>query len=442
MGRTRSVDRACSSVTLYGSLLVGAAIRVKIGFKVDRIGWYRLFGPLVDEALRQRHEVVLLHRDYATDRSGLKAYQWADPARVPTFRHGTPVVHRWRTARELVYLGRSQRIDALVTIWSYFDPGPCEELQADGVVWVALQESHEFHVFPVEMLLRPDRMCMFSEWWIDVVRRYYPDADAAAVRARLVATGWPELDSFALVDRAHVRSRLGAGDRPIVTLASYKQHRDDSWEQIAFRDALRPRAAARALLALRPELLHWISAGVTYDELLRSLRAFCDRNGALLVSKARMKDDPPLTERRLADISLFDQSYYPATVVELASVSQVFVNFMSTSTLEAVHGGAYVLVPMPPDVSEWMRSPVSRRFREVVGWRDEGSLWNYPGVVEQLPIADVIRDLPDRALNDIRPDPWARASYVERFLGGEVGHAARTLAAIEDAVGQRWRRER
>jgi hypothetical protein len=407
---------------------------VRIGFKVDRIGYYRLFSPLIEAALARGDAVIALHRDHPIDRTGPKAYQWADPDRVPQFRSGTARIVQYRDEGDLVRCSQSEAIEALVTIWAWSEAEGCAALRDAGVTWIALQESHEFHVFPAAMLLRPDRVCLFSEWWVDVVARYYGEVPLSRWREQLAATGWPELDTFRLVDRDDVRHRLGSGGRPIVALASYKQHSDDPWEQLVFRSGGRVSALARVAARGRLDLVPAALSGLTYAAFLRALRSSCDRAGAILVSKSRGKDRPPRDELHLADTALGDEGVYPATVVELAAVARVFVSFLSTVTLEAVFGGGVSLCPMPPEASSWLRSPASRRFRELLGYRRPGTLWNYPGVVEQRGIADLLVDLRRSGITELTADPRARAAYVETFLGGEHGHSARTLAAVDEAV--------
>lgn len=412
---------------------------MKVAFKVDRIGYYRLFAPLIDHAMGQGASVLLLHRDSPGDRTGLKAYQWADPAKVPAFRSGTPRVLQYRSERELVEVADRERPDALVTIWAWSDAAACEAIRDSGVTWAALQESHEFHVFPVEMLLRPDVTCMFSEWWVELVEKYYADAPKDRIRGRLVATGWPELDALALVDRSAFRARHHIPEgAPVVTLASYKQHADDPWEQLVFRSGSRAAATLRALSRGRLGYLRSAREGILYVELLRAVRAFCDRNGAVFVSKSRGKDRPPPEELRLADVALQDEGYYPATILEIAAVSDVVISFLSTATLEAVYAGALSICPMPPQESEWLRAPGSARFRELLAYRQPGSIWNSPGVVRQIGVAELIRDLPGMTLTDLRPEAAARSTYVDRYLGPQdARHAARTWRAIEDATARK-----
>lgn len=414
---------------------------MKVAFKVDRIGYYRLFAPLIDHAMGQGATVLLLHRDAPGDRTGLKAYQWADPAKVPAFKAGTPRVLQYRSERELVELAERERPDALVTIWAWSEAAACEAIRDRGVTWAALQESHEFHVFPIEMLLRPDVMCMFSEWWIELVEQYYADAPRDRIRARLVATGWPELDALSLVDRSAFRSRHHISENaPLVTLASYKQHADDPWEQLVFRSGSRATAIARALSRGRFGYLRSAREGILYVELLRAVRSFCDRNGALFVSKSRGKDRPPPEELRLADVALQDEGYYPATILELAAVSDVVISFLSTATLEAVYAGALSICPMPPQESEWLRAPASARFRELLAYRQPGSIWNSPGVVRQIGVEELIRDLPGMTLSVLRPDQPGRHAYIERFMAADdAGHSARTWQAIRDALARKAR---
>lgn len=410
---------------------------MKVAFKVDRIGYYRLYGALIEEAFRAGADVVALHRDLPTDRRGDKAYQWADPAAVPAFAGGAPLVEQWRSEAELVAVARRHAVDAMVTSWSWSDPAPCATLRDEGIAWIALQDAFDFHPFPAEALLAPDVTCFFSEWWLELVERYYPDAPRDRLRARLAATGWPQLDTYALVDRAAVRARWGIGERPVVALATYKFHADDPWEQLVFRAGSRPEAVARALLGRRPDLVRAAREGPTYAELIRALGAFRDREGAVLVSKSRIKDRPPRVEQRAADVELVDTSYHPATIVELTAIADILVSFLSTTTLEAVFGGAYAICPLPREESAWLHSRHYRRFRELAGFREAGSFWNYPGVVWQVGVAELIRELPSMRLGELRADATARARYVETFLGGASGHAARTWRTLSAIVDRR-----
>lgn len=410
---------------------------MKVGFRVDRIGYYRYFGRLVERALEAGADVVLLHRDLPTDRVGWKAYQWADPRLMPTFRAGTPRVVQWPDENSLVAIAEAERLDAIVTVWAASEHAAMTFLRGRGVAWVALQDAFDFHPYTVEMLLRPDVTCVYSAYWVDLIRHYY--GDDPRLDGKLQPTGWPELDWFAAVDRAAIRWRLGIPEGVrVVTIATYKHHLNDPWEQVVFRPESFIGAAARAVRHRRPDLLRERVRGVTYASLLRAVRVFCDRNGAVLLSKARGKDAPPRIERQLADRCLIDMSHHPPTIVEVAAITDVWISFLSASTLEAVCGGAYNLSPLPSAISYWLNDPWRAPFRALVGYRTPGSIWNYPGVVGQPTIAELIEELPTERLSRFQVDQAARREYVSRFLGGEPGdHSRRTWDAIMTVVAER-----
>src|SRR5262249_26370204 len=79
----------------------------------------------------------------------------------------------------------------------------------------------------------------------------------------------------------------------------------------------------------------WDDRGV-----VRTLREFCDANGAALVVKARGKDPVP---RYLVDVAagrvIYDENDYPATILELMSVASLCVHFFSTVAYEAAYAG-------------------------------------------------------------------------------------------------------
>lgn len=415
---------------------------LKVGFRVDRIGYYRLFGALIDAAGLDGAETHLLHRDIPADRVGPKAYQWADPSKVPVFQHARWQVHQWSTDTELYETARDLRLDAIVTIWSTWERAPMISLQRDGVTWVALQDALDFHAYPASALLAPDAVFVFSDYWIDLIERSYSaEVSPASVRAKVVATGWPELESYRTLDRRASRARLGVpADAPVVTLATYRPHRSDPWEQIVFRSPNVLVSAARALRKRRLDLLARRFREPTYSTLLRSLRRFCDRDQAILISKHRPKDEPPALERALADIAPTDFTHYPATIIDVAAISRIFIAFLSASTLEAVYGGAYCICPLPPDDSHWLNDAVVERTRRLARYRDEGSLWNFPGVVQQMPIREFVDLLRTATPRDFRLDARRRSAYVERFLGDENSSpATRSWERLREIVGTRAR---
>jgi hypothetical protein len=150
------------------------------------------------------------------------------------------------------------------------------------------------------------------------------------------------------------------------------------------------------------------------------MRAFCDANGAALVVKARAKDPAAAYLRAVADRVLYDESDYPATILEVMSLASLCVHFFSTVAYEA----AYAAVPsvcVTADPDDLGFSPTLRRAYLSTA---TGSSFNFPGVTYPLSVAEVVGGFGRRRLGDFPLEPVARAQYLDKFVGPDDGKAS------------------
>src|SRR5262249_34679142 len=144
-----------------------------------------------------------------------------------------------------------------------------------------------------------------------------------------------------------------------------------------------------------------------------ALRAFCDGNGALLVVKSRLKDPVSRHTAARADRVFYDESYYPATILELLSIASLCVHFFSSTAYESVFLGvpSLCITPRDEDIglpAVWM---------ELLNNTREGGVFNFPGASYHLSLPELFEDLPRRSLKDFPVDPTARARFLETFVG-------------------------
>jgi hypothetical protein len=153
------------------------------------------------------------------------------------------------------------------------------------------------------------------------------------------------------------------------------------------------------------------------------MREFCDRNGALLVVKARRKDPVPHYARRRADRVFYDLAHHPPTILELLRVASLCVHFYSTTVLEAAACGvpSLCLAPREEDLG-----PTSWGFGFVHNG-ETGGIYHAPGIAYWRPLAEAFDGLPTWRLADFPAEPGARRRYVERFLGFDDGRSAGRL---------------
>jgi hypothetical protein len=426
---------------------------MRLGFVIERKNYYRLFGPIIDRALARGVEVDCWH-DVSQLRTGPKALEFPDPNAVPHFRHGRPRVKTYRGAEDLASQLGSEPRDAMIAVGC----GPAAGNAGAGR-WFGLQ-----YTLDVAALIEPDgrSRCdgigLHTAYWasrtadaLRIVFHNRPDVlasiDAAAIaktiEAKGTVVGFPQMDQLHDIDRALVRRRLQERfgidpARPVVLYAPFpfRSNPRPFWVRHVYggRNQLHQRIAVA--VARRNEYRDHIGRGWNDRGVVGAIRRFCDANGAALVVKARTKDPVPGYLARRAEAVLYDETYYPTTVLELMSIASLVIHCFSTISYEA----AYAAVPsiciaasqedlgFPASWQEWFHSVKS------------GDTFNVPGVVYPLTLDAMLKTLPSARLSDFPLELPARARYLEKFVGFDDGKCSdRVLDAVQSLVEGRRR---
>jgi hypothetical protein len=270
--------------------------------------------------------------------------------------------------------------------------------------------------------LKSDLVGLYSEHWAELALEFFRekelvrpgDGTEQQIDTKARAVGFPEMEAASLVDPREVRRRLGIpADKPVVVMLPYSYgfgpssfratHRGQQWSHWALA-----RGLVRQL---------WSDLNV-----VKVVRAFASRNGAHLVVKSRMKRRPPFYTRAVADTHLYDESVYPATILELLKIASVCIGFYSTTVHEAAYLGIPYVCLRPSDRD--VRGP--RAVQRVFMDRSKSS-WDFPGVSTVFEVPEAIASLPRSALDDFKVDAQARATYVEKFLGYDDGRSAKRV---------------
>ena len=403
-----------------------------IGFLIGAQTYYKMFGPAVEEALRQGIETHLLLRNPPELQQGPKAYLRPTPATVPAFAAGAPRVHRWTSDESLLALCREHGIAAVVAIWLYpRDYALCGLLRSHGIRWISLQHGVEHFILPARSFLEADATCLYGPYWRDRTMAFYQDTEGVDVSAKIEVTGCPELDALARIDRAEVRRRYGMpADRPVVLWLPHDYHAYDLWEMLVFRRDWHPRYVWQALRRRRTDVLPLLWQGVTHVQFARALRAFCDRNDAFLVVKSRRKDRPGAADRRIADCFTFDRSYHPPTILELLAVADLCVHVFSVTAMEAAAAGVPGLCLLPPAASSFISDPHTAWRRTAEDFLAPDTLWHFEGVSRLWSLDDAVQRLPTTSLETFHMPPERRRMYLERFVGPADGESAKRLLRV------------
>jgi len=406
---------------------------MRIAFIIRRKNYYRLLGPAVEEGLRRGWRVECWH-DSSQPRGGGKGSEFPDAA--PTMVAGAPGIHAFQGSEGLAARLRGDAPDVVVTL----DPPDPEVRSASVARWLWLQYSADILFEPTPRgFFDADAVGGYSACWRERLEQRYQDpAVATEIRAKMRLVGMPELDAVQRIDPGEVRRRLGLpDDRPIVLYLSFplRSNPPTFWLRAVFRPSTRLGMAARTLLAWRMD--HWpeVREGLNDRRLVEAVRGFCDRAGAVLVMKSRLKDPIPRYARRRADHAFYDLSHYPPTILELLCVSSLCIHAYSTTVLEAAYCGVPSLCLAPTDAA--MGQPAFAS--ELVHNLKPGWIYNWPGVAYGVPLRDAFEGFARWQLDDFPLGAQARAEYVERFLGFDDGRSA---ARLLDVAGSMLEAER
>jgi hypothetical protein len=421
---------------------------VKFVFLVSRQPEYRLIAPVVDEVLGRgwRAECWLNH---GWHRDGLKAYQFPDLDAAPAFRHGQPHFATYAGDGDLDARLRATDADVVVSC------APPPTIPVGGVdgarrqVWVGLQHTIDFLItYPADVLLACDVIALYSDWWRQwAVEHYAGEATAdmstfvPKLAARSAVTGFTALDPITMIDPHEVRARWGIPKtQPVVVLLPFGQGvgKTAFWPRGIFGEPSRIRQVANVVAKRRFEYWHEARHGARDIDVVRALRRFCDRHGACLLVKSRRKTPIPAYTARLADKCLYDESYYPSTVLEALSVASLCVGYYSATVTEAAPSGVPTLC-VTMDADDYCGDDAwnIRLFRRFFN-RTEGGVFQFNGVTTTVTPREAIAHLEHASLDSFAMNSDARARYVEKFLAhDDFAASARVVDAAERAVHAR-----
>ncbi len=404
---------------------------MRVAFPIHRKNYYRPLGPVIEEALRRGHQVDCWH-DWGQPRRGPKGSEFPDAVPIALSRGSQ--VRTFRGAADLVRRFREDPPDVVISQ----DPPTSTLKERTSTKWVWLQYATEilFYSTP-ESALRSDALATYSPYWATKLVQRFADSSAARDLERCtVAVGMPELDVLPQIDPDKVRHRLDLHrGRPVVLYLPFPLHSNPQtfWLRRVFTPATPLVRGLGTLLAWRMEYWEHVRRGWNDRRLVESVREFCDRAGAVLVMKSRLKDPIPRYARALADRALYDPSHYPPTILELLSVASLCIHAYSTGVFEA----AYCGVPSLCLASDRRDMGLPDYLHDLVYNGDLGGIYNWPGTAYCVALRDAFDGLRRWSLADFPLDTAARKRYVERFLGFDDGRSSERLLDVAERVGGR-----
>jgi hypothetical protein len=411
---------------------------MRIAFLIQRRNYYRLLGPVIERALARGWQTECWEAG-AEALKGRPALERREA--LPAFRHGQPVRHTYHDDAALGGLVADAAPDVAVTL----SPPPPSVATGGRTRWLGLQYTLDIgRLVDGDGRTPFDAIGVHSDYWreraadarriLDFNRaralgRAPATVDDAAVAAtmqrRATVVGFPEMDQYHAIDPVLVRRRLGLDPaRPVVVYCPFPflSNPRTFWVRHVYGASHWHQWLATRVGPGHRYAPH-VAGGWDDRGVVKAVRAFCDATGAALVVKARPKDPVPGYLARSAERVLYEQTDYPATILELMSVASLCLHFFSTVAYEAAYAGVPSIC-VTADGDDLGFAPIWQ------GWflsTAPGSSFSFPGVTYPLSVEQVVTELPRRQLTDFPLEPAARAHYLEKFVGVDDGKASDRL---------------
>ena len=419
---------------------------MKVLFVITRLSDYRLLGPVIDCALRSKWQVECLH-DYSFPTTGMKKYLFPAIAQAPNFQHGQPSVQSYRGSAELVERLKHGDSDAVVSM------APLQTDTAGAVpnrypVWTCVQSGLDTLMNSSHRLKGCDLLALYTRWWLDWAVSHYEAtervSDVSALRRSLESrsrfVGSPEYEAVRLVDRQAVRRRWGIpSDQPVVVLLPFPQGvgRRTFWPKKIFSEPSRVRRVVNAITHGKLSYLGAAWSDVNDVDVVSAIRNFCDRNGAFLLVKSRQKTPIPPYLRAVSDKCIYDESFYPPTIIEALSIANLCISYYSLGVFEA----AALRVPhfcIAHSAEDYLGNDAGNLDSLHQGEffnRRPGGAFQFSGVSTTASADEAVALLQSRILDDFGVKVSSQDEYLKKFLGEGDGQAAmRAVDAIESFV--------
>ena len=347
-----------------------------LAFPAQRLGYLKVTGGVITEALRRGHEVTLLHGNDPKPGEYVTAYalEQAWP--------GAIVCQRWA----------GLTFDAMIG-----DPSVGEVAQDIQAPRYALD-------FIWEQRMRPLVPGVTRCWATEAHRNLFGVIPETYLTDEKIGgdpiLGMPALDAIPLVDPDAVRKKYRLGDKPVVLLFSLKLGVPHLWRKTVFK--------------------YW-----WYPEMLYAIKDYCQKRGALLVVKTRVKHADPRVVHAVADRVITDEALWPYTSAELVRAADLAIHFQSGAVFEAAAASI-------PQLSIRVPQPHLEHFpgHAVFFSHEPHTLQHWPGVVQSIDYrhaAGLIRDFPP----EWKVYGWERQRYLDRYTGPIGTSSSRVLDLIE-----------
>lgn len=398
---------------------------MNIGFNIARMNYLGHLGSLIDYFMEKNANVFLLC-DYRKEGGGYKSYLYPEVDCVKnTFNTSeTLAFHSTEEFVEVIIRHKLQ-----VVFFIAFDSIAQESIKLMGssrkVIFAHLQSGGD--LMYNRHISSADVVYIFSEdwkqWWkkgllhFNIVSESQKEKIFEQIDSKPVISGFPQADHMAHYDRGVIFEKYGIPeDKKVVLLLPFPWRvKFGVWSHIIYK----PQNIILKLLKLvfnrRLDSIDKLFTSANDLQVAEAIRKFSQKNNAFFIVKGRLKNKVPRYLQGLAERTIFDETYYPYTIMELMFVADLSLCFFSDAIKESVIAGTPCICLGPTTREDWAH--YAKRFFLKDFSYTPGNYYNFDGVVYNESVDDFAAEFPNKTFDDYPLDEKSRDSFIKKFLG-------------------------
>lgn len=410
---------------------------MNIGFHIPRDNHIKLFGSLIDFLLEKGCNVSLFC-DYSIAASKMKkkAYQFPAMEKIPKFKKALAVC-AFRNTAELA--GIIQKNNVRAVFFVNFPPIAKqlkEVLEKKQYSFIAADLQHYYDIMLLgKDLSNTDVVYSYSKswekWWKEYIVSHNSVPESSRddlfkeIDNKIIVVGFPEVDQTVTFKDKPIRRKYNIPENKKIVLLLPFPVFSSVWINSVYKPQPALLKKMKLLWYRALEYLPDVQKGIDDFEVTKAIRAFCDKNDALLLVKGRIKNPVPRYVRAMADKVLFDECFHPFISLELLFIANLSISFCSMTVMESVLTQTPSICLIPRDGALWQAY-------EDLGLMDDfrlkqASCYNFEGVVYNESVENLILSFEKKTFADYRLHGENRKKYIEKFLGFDDCQASKRI---------------
>lgn len=408
---------------------------------------YRIFGAAIDAALKRGWHVECWHN--IENMSADKGLTFPQIERAPIFPNGKVTFREYRGLKELSVLMSKKIVDVVINnippCGLQLGDWPSARERSLYVLLAAFSGEWYYYVSNPEELKQIDLIALHTSYWFEydlkcmkeICKIPITQEIESDIRRKTVIVGLTEIDQLSMIDPIEVRRQWGIPEKqPVIAYLNFPNLGFYDFKQRVFlATSLKNKIAAHIKFSNKWQVAKTMFGEPDHKNILKSIKLFCDKNKGFLILKCRFRDVPSKYEIRIADKVIFDESYYPHTILKLMSISDFCIGYFSYALLEASAAGVPYLSLDAGGVADICslneeKPSFFRRLSKL------GEFFNFPGVSSIMDSREIMHRLPTMKLCDFKINADAQGKFFRNYLGlpGEC-HCDRFLDEVEKIAG-------